>query len=133
MITVPRGLSESQRQEKIKEKIVKWYRAQAEEILGVRIFHYSRILGVEPKKIAIRTQKRLWGNCDYNTKTIHLNWQIILSPLKVIDYVIVHELCHLIVPDHSRRFWKKVADVMPDFKEYKKWLRVNAHEMAPLL
>jgi len=115
-IAVSKELSCEERGLQIKRKMLQWYRAQANEILGGRIFHYSRLMGVEPKKIAVRTQKRLWGCCDYNTQTIHLNWQIILSPIKVIDYVVVHELCHLTIPNHSKRFWKRVEKHMPDFE-----------------
>ncbi len=129
-ITIPKGLSSEAVQVQVKKKMLQWYRAQAEEILGGRIFHYSRLMGVEPKKIAIRTQKRLWGCCDYNTQTIHLNWQIILSPVKVIDYVVVHELCHLVIPSHSKRFWNKVKKVMPDFEPYRQWLKANHLDMT---
>ncbi len=123
------GLEAENPQAAIKKLLIKWYKTQSQEILGGRIFHYARQVGVTPKKIAVRTQKRVWGNCYYHTKTINLNWQIILSPLKVIDYVVVHELCHLIFPNHSRRFWQKVQKVFPDFKEAKRWLRVNALDM----
>ncbi|MCA9398736.1 MAG: M48 family metallopeptidase [Candidatus Omnitrophica bacterium] len=130
VVTIPPGLNEKQTEETVKLKMLKWYRAQAEETLGGRIFHYSRIIGEEPAKIAIRTQKRMWGCCDYNTRVIHLNWQIIMSPLCVVDYVVVHELCHLIIPNHSRRFWSKVRKFMPDFDIHRKWLKNNHLEMA---
>lgn len=129
-VVVPWGLSEQGRQEAVKKKMVKWYRSQAEEILGGRVFHFSRIMKKEPKKIAIRTQKRIWGCCDYAAQTIHLNWLIILSPIKVIDYVVVHEMSHLFIPNHSQRFWNKVAQYMPDFKEYRKWLKNNSLDMV---
>ena len=129
-IFVPQGLSTAESQTQVKRKMLQWYKAQAKEILGGRIFHYSRLMGVEPKKIAIRTQKRLWGCCDFNTQTIHLNWQIILSPIKVVDYVVVHELCHLIIPSHSKRFWKKVEKFMPDFQRYRQWLKINHLDMV---
>src|SRR3989338_3049570 len=88
-----------ERQERIKETLIQWYRDQAKEVLGGRIFHFSRILGVEPRNIVIRTQKRIWGSCDYRKRAIHLNWRIMLSPLNVVDYVVIHELCHLLVPN----------------------------------
>jgi predicted metal-dependent hydrolase len=128
-VSVSTGLSAEERQIQIRETMLKWYRTQAEEILGGRIFHYSRQLGVTPKKIAVRTQKRVWGNCDCRTQTIHLNWQIILSPLEVVDYVVVHELCHLLVPNHSKRFWKKVEKILPDYRKQKKWLREHSLDM----
>lgn len=129
-VFVPESVSPEERQAHVRNKMLQWYRAQAKEILGGRIFHYSRVMGVEPKRIAVRTQKRLWGCCDYNTQTIHLNWQIILSPLRVIDYVVVHELCHLTVPSHSKRFWKKVEKFMPDFQGYRRWLQMNHLDMV---
>lgn len=129
-VAVPQNLSLAERRRLVKEKMVRWYRRQAGEILGGRVFHYSRLVGVEPRKIVVRTQKRLWGCCDYQARTIRLNWQIILSPPKVVDYVVVHELCHLAVPGHSRRFWRKVEKVMPDFKEYRRWLRTNRLDMV---
>jgi len=129
-VIIPQELSLEGRRLQIKEKMIQWYREQAKEILGGRIFQYARVIGVEPKKIAIRTQKRLWGCCDYNTQTIHLNWQIVLSPIKVVDYIVIHELCHLMVPSHSKRFWKKVEKVMPDFKRYRQWLNTNHLDMV---
>ncbi len=128
-VLIPAQLTGEQRQAHIKKKLTQWYQVQAKEILGGRIFYYSRIIGVEPKKIAVRTQKRVWGNCDYNTKTIHLNWQIILSPMDVIDYVVVHELCHLIEPNHSKRFWHEVQKILPDYPKRKAWLKKNHYEM----
>ena len=129
VITISSGLSQTERRCQVKDRMLKWYRTQAEEILGGRIFNYARMMGVVPKKIAVRTQKRLWGCCDYNTQTIHLNWQIILSPIKVVDYVIIHELVHLTHPNHSKRFWNRVKKFMPDFEHYRRWLKINHLDM----
>ncbi|VAX37280.1 hypothetical protein MNBD_UNCLBAC01-401 [hydrothermal vent metagenome] len=129
-ITIPVGLKDSERRKKIRDKFMQWYRTQAQEILGGRLFHYGRILGREPKKIVVKTQKRMWGCCNYHTQTIYLNWQIILSPLNVVDYVVVHELCHLFHPNHSQKFWNKVEKILPDYKERRKWLKDNFFEMV---
>lgn len=128
-IFIPANLTIKESRLFVRDKLFGWYRSQAEEILGGRIFHYSRIIGVEPRKIAVKAQKRLWGNCNYNLETIHLNWQIILFPLEIVDYVVVHELCHLIVPNHSSRFWKKVEKFLPDFKQRRKWLKANSPDI----
>lgn len=128
-VLISSSLSDSEQKKTVKKKLVQWYQCQAKEILGCRLFHYSRLLDIEPLKIAVRTQKRVWGNCDFKTKTIHLNWMIILSPLEVIDYVIVHELCHLFEPNHSSRFWAKVEKYMPDYKNRKKWLNDHTCEL----
>lgn len=130
LVDLPRGLTEEERRFCIKNELIAWYRVQAEEMLGVRTFYFARIMGEEPLKVAVLTQKRLWGSCHFGTKSIHLNWQIILSPLSVVDYVIVHELSHLKVPDHSRRFWNTVAKYVPDYKNREKWLKENAAEMG---
>lgn len=130
IVYIAEGLNKAQRLEKIKTAMIKWYRTQAQEILGGRVFHYGRLLGAEPKKIVVKTQKRMWGCCNYHTQAIYLNWQIILSPLEVVDYVVVHELCHLFEPNHSQRFWNKVESILPNYKKRKKWLKNNYLDMV---
>lgn len=132
-VHVPRDLDQNKRGETIKEILIDWYRAQAREIFGGRVFHFARILKVEPREIAVRTQKRLWGSCHHHSRKIHLNWQLVLSPLEVIDYVVVHELCHLLVPNHSKRFWQKVETILPDFKKRKAWLREHGWQIKLFL
>ncbi len=124
-VYLPADTPMEDRQRCIRAKLIQWYRRQAEEIIGGRIFEYARQIGVQPKKIAIRSQKRMWGCCDYHRQLIHINWQIILSPIRVVDYVVIHELCHLIHPNHSRLFWREVERHMPDYREYKSWLQMN--------
>ncbi len=116
-------------QSMIKNKLILWYRRQAGEIFGGRVFHYSRVMGLTPQKITVKTQKRLWGSCNHHGKTINLNWVLVMAPLSVIDYVVVHELCHLAVPNHSARFWNKVAQFMPDYKVQEQWLKTHALQM----
>lgn len=124
-ISAPEGFSEMD----IKTALVGWYRREAGEVFGGRVFYFSRLMRLVPQKITVKTQKRLWGSCNHHHAAINLNWLLIMAPLSVVDYVIVHELCHLVVPDHSPRFWKKVAKVMPSFKEHERWLKANAGEM----
>lgn len=126
---VPSELSREERQNQLKERFSIWYRMQAKEILGSRVFHYGRLMGVWPKEISIKTQKRLWGSCNFRKQKIHLNWQIVMSPLEVIDYVIVHELCHLTVPNHSKFFWRSVQKILPDYQNQRSWLKINQKEM----
>jgi len=125
----PESLSTEERSREIKESMIHWYRRQAGEVLGSRVFHYSRIMGLEPLKISVKTQKTLWGSCHHVKKSIHLNWKIIMAPLEVVDYVIVHELSHLKVPNHSLRFWREVEKILPDYKIHRQWLKDNTHKM----
>lgn len=86
-------------------------------------------MGLAPQRITVKTQKRLWGSCNHHGRSINLNWMLVMTPLMVIDYVVVHELCHLLVPNHSRRFWKHVAQYFPDYQASEKWLKTHAPEM----
>ncbi len=113
----------------IKKRLISWYRKEAGEIFGSRVFHYSRLMDLTPQKITVKTQKRLWGSCNPQGKSINLNWVLVMAPLSVIDYVVVHELCHLEVPNHSSRFWKKVVKFMPDYQQQEQWLKVHSSEM----
>ena len=114
----------------VRKKLFDWYRDKAKEFLGSRIFYFARLLGSQPRKISIRTQKRMWGSCHYHQQAIHLNWQLIQAPVEVIDYVIVHEFCHLKVPNHSRRFWKEVRKVLPGFEVQRRWLKEHQWELS---
>ncbi len=125
LVSLPVDSTEGQMRRDIRKKLFDWYRAQARELLGGRIFHFARLLGLEPLKVSVRTQKRMWGCCHYHKRAIHLNWQLVQAPLSVIDYVIVHEFCHLKVPNHSRRFWREVGKVLPDFEDRRRWLKDN--------
>ena len=128
-ICYPGDLPLEAKERLIQKKLTAWYRSEAREVLGGRIFHYSRRVGREPRKIGVHAQKRMWGCCHYHTQTIYLNWQLVMCPLPVIDYVVVHELCHLFEPNHSRRFWRRVADIMPDFSERRQWLRDHQNDV----
>lgn len=114
----------------IKAKFVEWYAHQAREFMASRVFHFGRIMGRQPDEVAVRTQKRVWGNCDYSNKRIHFNWQILQAPKEVVDYVVVHEIAHLFEPNHSPRFWRKVAEHMPNYKHHQQWLKNNAVDLT---
>lgn len=114
----------------VKRAIFSWYRQQAKRIVNERLPLWTEKLGMSPHKIAIRTQKRIWGSCYYRTRTININWKIVMAPLEVIDYIILHELCHLHAPNHSKRFWSKVRSLLPHFKDCEKWLKENEPRMS---
>ncbi len=123
------GLSENQKEKLIKEKIMQWYRKEAEEFLAARLFSHARTMDLIVHEVSVRTQRRIWGSCHSHSRKIFLNWQLMMAPIEVIDYVLIHELCHLWVPNHSRRFWQKVAKFNPDYKDHVKWLKTNAYDM----
>ena len=124
------GISQERRQSEVRKLMVQWYREQAIELLGGRVYHYARIMGLQPPEIFIRSQKSRWGSCHYHQRKIYLNWQLIMTPLNVIDYVVVHELSHLKVPDHSKRFWKNVEKFLTDYKIRRRWLKDNDRDIV---
>lgn len=112
-------LSESQ-----KEALEKRYRSLARECITRRASYYAAQLGVTYSSIRIAEQKTRWGSCS-SRGTLSFHWRLVLAPPAVMDYVVVHEVCHLIHMDHSPDFWAEVESLMPDYKVYKTWLRKN--------
>lgn len=105
------------------------YRNAAKEYFPKRVYHFAHILGVSYGNISIRDQKTRWGSCS-SKGNLSFNWRLILAPPNVLDYVVVHELCHRIEMNHSPRFWALVESVMPDYKQYRKWLKENGTKLT---
>jgi predicted metal-dependent hydrolase len=99
-----------------------WYRARARELLAGRVQYYAPLMGVPVPRLRITGAERRWGSCS-TTGTVSFAWRLVMAPMDVIDYVVVHELAHLREMNHSRRFWAVVAPVMPDYAVRRRWLR----------
>lgn len=108
------------------------YRQAAKEYIPKRVRFYADILQVDYGKITIRDQKTRWGSCS-SSGNLNFNWRLILAPPKVLDYVVIHELCHRKEMNHSTRFWQYVESIMPDYKEQRKWLKDNGSSLSPLV
>ena len=115
----------SDAQQKLLEKR---YRRAATEYFPKRVFFYESQLPVHHKKITIRDQKTRWGSCT-SSGTLSFNWRLMMAPPHILDYVVVHELCHLIHMNHSPAFWDVVSSLIPDYKECRMWLRVHGQEL----
>ncbi len=118
------ALSESKYTPEQRAGLEKRYRQAAKEYIPKRADYYAQLLGVTYERIRIAEQKTRWGSCS-SKGTLSFNWKLMLAPPKVLDYVVVHELCHRLEMNHSPRFWKQVENVIPDYKEYRKWLKEN--------
>jgi predicted metal-dependent hydrolase len=101
-----------------------WLSDIAYPIIAPLIVKYSKLLNVSPKKILLKKLKSRWGSATYRN-IINLNIHLLKAPLDVIEYVVLHELSHLIERNHSKRFWKIVSDNMCDYKIKMRWLKVN--------
>lgn len=113
----------------IRRALLNWYKRNAEKKIREKVIRYAKQVGVETGVIRIKEFKSRWGSCTpYGD--LEFNWLIVLAPNRIVDYVVVHELCHLIHHDHSIQFWKEVERVMPDYRECKVWLKDNAHKLV---
>lgn len=109
-----------------------WYHERAEEIFGERVVFFERQLGLVARSVKIKETASQWGSCNRHGN-ISLNWKIIGAPLAIVDYVIVHELVHMIHLNHSVSFWQKVAEILPDYAARRKWLNQNSRALSALL
>ena len=111
-------------QQAIKALLESWYCERALARLTVKTERWAKIIGVAPASEAVKRYKARWGSCAISGD-ISYNWQIIQTPHRIVDYVVVHELCHLLEHNHSPKFWAHVERHMPDWKERRDWLKLN--------
>ena len=102
--------------------IERWYRRQARAEIAPRLDRAVEALGTSYTALTIRNQRTRWGSCS-TSGAMSFNWRLLLAPEEILDYVVWHEACHLVVMDHSPRFWALVARHLPGFKEQRRWLR----------
>ena len=116
------------RKSRIKTYLEKWYIHEAYQKLEEKVMRYSKIIRVSPREIKVRNYKTRWGSCD-NKGRLTFNFNLIKAPHEIVDYVVIHELCHMIQPNHSKFFWNEVARFDPSFKNHKKWLKLNGADL----
>jgi len=109
-----------------REIFIDWYKERAYEKISERVKWYALKRGFKYNKINITNAQKRWGSCSC-CKNLNFSWRLIMAPLPVVDYVIVHELVHLDEKNHSRAFWNKVKMLMTDYKKHQKWLKNNGH------
>ncbi len=123
-IYVNSNLAREDRKEIIKDTLIKWYFEKSTKIIKQRVNRYSKLLNLFPKKIIIKDQKKRWASCS-SDGILRFNWRIGMAPISIADYVVVHELCHLKIKNHSSDFWKLVSVAIPDYQKRKDWLKNN--------
>ena len=107
---------------RIQQYLENWYRSRAHERLQEKTTRYAQFIGVAPAGVSVRNFKSRWGSCDKKGLVV-FNWNIIKAPHSVVDYVVVHELCHLIHPNHSKEFWQVVGRFDSNYLEHRQWLK----------
>jgi hypothetical protein len=117
---------DEKRTDQAKDLFIRWYKEEAKRLFIERVNYYSNNFGFSPKGIGITSAQYRYGSCSPDNK-LSFSWRLIMSPLTVIDYVIIHELMHIKEKNHSERFWALVESTMPDYKKHRHWLRENGH------
>ena len=115
-------LGETQQTAHVRAALVSWFRRQAAERLPERVEAWRSKVGTPMPRVIVADQQKRWGSCNHRG-TIRLNWRIIQAPMRLIDYVVVHELVHLLHRGHGRDYWQAVGRVMPDYERRREELR----------
>jgi predicted metal-dependent hydrolase len=116
-------------EENIKQALKRFYYQQCKALVEKSIQVYQSNFKVKPRSIRITDNQTNWGTCDSNLQ-LTFNWRLAMAPPEVIDYVVVHEMCHMVHLNHDRSFWRLVGKIMPDYKEQENWLAKSNWKMT---
>jgi predicted metal-dependent hydrolase len=105
-----------------------WYKAQARRVLKERVDHWAKQYGLRYASIRITAARTRWGSCS-SKDSLNFSWRLIMAPLEVVDYVVVHELAHLKQRNHSKAFWAEVARMLPTYQQHRQWLKKNGYRL----
>lgn len=120
--------SEGESSELIRTSLMKWMRKQAAIEGADYVRKHVEKHNLKPRSLRIKTQKSRWGSCGIHDD-INLNWLLIIAPPQVMEYVVVHELCHIRHRNHSDAFWQLVEDHMPDYRQRRAWLKQHGQSL----
>lgn len=118
-----------QEDERIKQALKRFYYRQCKALVEKRVQFYQSNFRVKPRSIRISDSKSTWGTCD-SMRQLTFNWKLAMAPLKVIDYVVVHEMCHMVHMNHDRSFWRLVGKIIPDYEQRENWLALSNWKMV---
>ena len=127
-VDVPRALEGGDRLSAVRAAFEMWYRERAALKLPPRVERIATLLGVTPKAVLVRSQRKRWASCAPDG-TLRFNWRTVMAPPALVDYVVAHELAHLRVRGHGPEYWGVVAQAVPDYRRRREWLR----EVGPRL
>ncbi len=105
-------------------EMTEWMKSEAMRVISERVSNYAGIMGATPGEIKLSDAKARWGSCS-TKNNLNFAWRLIMCPLSVIDYVVVHELSHITYKNHSPAFWARVKTVLPNYEDDQDWLKVN--------
>ncbi len=114
------------KQQNAENIFVKWYKNQARTVFQDRAKYYAEKYGFNFEKVKLSSADKRFGSCS-SKGNLNFVWRLVMAPISVVDYIIVHELCHLKQMNHSKKFWDLVSSILPDYKDQEKWLKQNSH------
>ncbi len=123
-VALPPGLSQNDQLFKTKEFVEAFYKQKASEIIHDRLQYLNEHYQFTYHRVTFRNQKTRWGSCSAK-KNLNFNWRLVMAPIEVIDYVVIHELCHLKEMNHSASFWSLVSELASEHKQRRRWLKEN--------
>jgi predicted metal-dependent hydrolase len=112
-----------------KEAFIAWYKKQARQVIEQRAQLYAARYHLNYRQIKITSARTRWGSCS-SRGSLNFTWRLVMAPQPVIDYVVVHELAHLVEKNHSKKYWAQVGAMMSDYAKYVQWLKTNGHHLA---
>lgn len=127
-VPLPPELPKKARYHFLRTTLHLWYTRNAREILAEKTDQLGQCFGLQPTSVGVKDYKSRWG-CCFADGRIYYNWRIIAAPEYIVDYVVIHELCHLAEPNHSKKYWEIVAKILPDWRERRKWLKHNGFSL----
>jgi predicted metal-dependent hydrolase len=127
-VFVPETLNPDEHNHQIKEALIRWMKKQTKQLVEQMVESHTAKHQLNPRTISIKTQKSRWGSCGIHND-ININWLLIMAPKEVLEYVVIHELCHIRVKNHSSQFWLLVGEHMPDYQSRRNWLKKQGRSL----
>ena len=124
VVIIHEGLSQREQRDEVQAALERWYKQTVRKAIINRLNYFNEKLRVQFGIVRIKSQKTRWGSCS-RKGNLNFNWRLAMAPEHIIDYVVVHELCHLVYMNHSKEFWRLVESQIPDYKDKRKWLKDN--------
>lgn len=112
--------------ESVTKTLERWFMEKTEKLIIQKVNKYKHYFDREPELIKVKEQKRRWGSCTYDNKLL-FNWKLSMAREDVLEYVVIHEMCHMIHKNHSKEYWNEVSRILPDYKNKHKWLKDKGH------